>query len=341
MGIAESFSRLNNRVKLLKSYLKGETYLEGRPTNIIVEATAKCNLSCPMCPRDEWEFPPRDISLDLFRRVVDSGREFLEMVTPYGIGEPMLHPQLFEMIRHCKDHGISAGISTNATILNEERGRRLLESGLDYLIFAFDGTTPEVYEKYRKGANFYKVRQNILDFLRLKKAMNSHIFCIVQMVKLPENQYQIRDFFKMWNIEGVDAIRIKQDEVHTLSTVGQEVAPPPPRKNPCHILWKGPLYARFDGKIFPCCYSYRSEPVGDIQENSLVQIWNSERMMKLREAHVKGDVSEYPDCVNCHAARPRRSIIVGSFILEMLRVRKLIPFFEKLSALYRLSIFEG
>src|SRR5262249_11850487 len=153
---------------------------------------------------------------------------------PYGIGEPMLHPQLFDMIRHCKTHGVATGISTNATTLNETRGRELIASGLDYLIFAFDGTTPEVYEKYRKGANFNKVRQNILNFLRLKKELRSNIFCIVQMVRLPENEHQIRDFFKMWNIEGIDAVRIKEDEVHTASTVGPRRPPPPPRKNPCH-----------------------------------------------------------------------------------------------------------
>jgi radical SAM protein with 4Fe4S-binding SPASM domain len=298
-----------------------------------------------MCPREIYDFPEDNIKLEHFRRVIDQGKEFLEFVVPYGIGEPMLHPKLYDMITYCKENGLKTGISTNATLLNEARSRKLIESGLDYLIFAFDGTTPEVYEKYRKGANFHQVRQNILNFLKLKKEMGSSIFCILQMVKLKENQHQIRDFYKMWSIDGVDAIRIKTDEVETESTtIAPRPAPTPAgqvRRNPCHIIWKGPMYVRFDGKVFPCCYAYATEPIGDIQENSIAEIWNSERMLKLREAHVRGDLSGYAACLNCKAVKPRWPLIVGSFVVDMYKVRKLIPFFEKLFARYKVSIFEG
>ena len=92
------------------------------------------------------------------------------------------------MLAIAKEMGVPSGISTNATILTEESSRRLIQAGLDYIIFAFDGATKATYEKYRKGAEFEKVRENILGFLKVKKELKSKIFCIVQMVRAEGEQ---------------------------------------------------------------------------------------------------------------------------------------------------------
>ena len=65
-------------------------------------------------------------------------------------GEPLLHPQLCEIIRHAKEQGIvDVIINTNATHLDDSYAEKLLNSGLDYIIFSFDGGTKETYEKNR------------------------------------------------------------------------------------------------------------------------------------------------------------------------------------------------
>ncbi len=262
------------------------------------------------------------------------------MAVLYGGGEPMLNPAIFEMIKFCRDRNIRVGFSTNGTMNNPERNRKLLDAGLDYLIFAFDGATKESYEKYRKGAKFEETREKILEFLRMKQELKANTFTIIQMVRLKDNAGEVDDFRKMWNIPGVDQVRIKEDEMQ-FEGVG---IPRPPqvqaRRNPCHYLWQGPVYIHHDGNVFPCCYMWRGEPLGNVNQQELTQIWNNEKMQRLRRAHIDGNIAAYHDCVNCHAPKPRLPVIVGSFVINGLAVRKLIPMFEKLALILKIPIFE-
>src|SRR6476660_2935759 len=179
--------KLRNRLSIAASYFRHQTVLSGGPIEITLESTAKCNLYCPMCPRQIYTFDNENMDLELYRKVVQDCKDYVEFIWPYGIGEPMLHPGIFEMIRITKDAGIRTGMSTNATLLDDKRADQLLDSGLDYLILAFDGATPETYEKYRLGATFEATRENILAFLRKKRTRRSRMHVVVQMVLLEEN----------------------------------------------------------------------------------------------------------------------------------------------------------
>jgi radical SAM protein with 4Fe4S-binding SPASM domain len=294
-----------------------------------------------MCPRENLYFPPKDMELSLFKKIIDEGKDYLEFAVPYGVGEPLLNPEIYEMIAYCKQVGIPSGLSTNATVLTEDASRKLIEAGLDYVIFAFDGATRETFEKYRKGADFERVRNNILGFLEVKRKLNSKIFCIIQLVRLKENQSEIPALIRMWRIEGIDEVRIKKDEVHNEgSAIPGENLNRPPLKHPCYLLWRGPMYVHYDGTVFPCCYIYPEEPVGNLKKNSLQEIWNSEGMVRLREAHIKGDLRDYRTCRNCPAARPRLPVTLGSFLINTHSVRKAIPFFERMAQLRNISVFE-
>jgi radical SAM protein with 4Fe4S-binding SPASM domain len=339
--VASFYTQARNRFGLLLSYVFQRSRVPGGPLTLAIESTAKCNLFCPMCPRENIYFPPKDMELGLFKKIIDEGRDFLEFAVPYGVGEPLLNPEIFDMVAYCKKVGVPCGLSTNATVLGEEASRRLIGAGLDYLILAFDGATKETYEKYRKGAEFEKVQENIRTFLRVKKEMGSKIFCILQMVRLAENRDEIPALIRMWRIEGIDEIRIKKDEVHNEgSAIPGDSEARPPMRHPCYLLWRGPMYVHYDGTTYPCCYIYPEEPVGNLRKNTLTQIWNSERMVRLREAHISGDLSEYKACQNCPAARPLLPVTLGSFLVNTHTVRKAIPFFERLAHLRNISVFE-
>jgi radical SAM protein with 4Fe4S-binding SPASM domain len=334
-------TKTGNRLALLRSYLSRNSRVPGWPVTLTIESTAKCNLSCPMCMREKVYFPPRNMEFSIFQKIIDEGKEFLEFAVPYGAGEPLLNRQIFEMIAYCTKSGIPTGISTNGTVLSEEYSRKLIESGLSCITFAFDSTRREIFETYRKGAKFDEVRDNILGFLKVKKAMRSAIFCVVQMVSLKENCGEGRELMRMWNLEGVDTVRIKKDEVHNEgSAIPGNNFDRPPRQRPCYLLWRGPMYIHYDGTVFPCCYTYPEEALGNIRKSSLQQIWNSEKMLRLREAHIKGDLQDYKACRNCPAARPRLPAIVASFITNTHTVLKMVPFFERLAQLRNISIFE-
>jgi radical SAM protein with 4Fe4S-binding SPASM domain len=332
-------SHAQNRLRLISSYVKRQKDVAAYPISLIVENTAKCNLKCPMCPREFGYHPPEDFDFLLFKRIIDEVTGRTELIFPWGGGEPLLNPDLYRMIRYCKDAGIYTVVSTNGTLLNEARGRALLESDLDNLIIAFDGTTPEVYEKYRKGARFEKVKEKILAFLELKKQTKSDIFVVIQMVRLPGNLHQVSDFHRMWRLEGVDETRVKEDEIIIRGVGLEERRNGHRRRNPCYQLWQGPATVNYKGDFFPCCHAWRSDPFGNVNETSIYNLWNSDRMRAIRRAHLEGDLSGYPDCLDCHAPNPRLPVILGSFLVDTARVRRWIPRMERLAHFHGLPFF--
>lgn len=339
--MSRSWLHCKNRLAIIRSYITRKAIVSGGPKYILIESTGKCNLTCPMCPRELVDFEPADIPLPLFEKVIDGSKDFLEFVVPYGGGEPMLNPRIFDMVRFCRERGLRVGFSTNGTMNNPERNRKLLESGLDYIIFAFDGATKETYEKYRRGAIFEDTRAKILQFLSMKNESKAGVFTIIQMVRLKDNASEIDAFRKMWTIPGVDQVRIKEDEMQFGNTAISRPQGQEKRRNPCHHLWQGPVYVHHDGSVFPCCYMWRGEPIGNVNNEPLAQIWNNERMQKLRQAHLSGEIEAYRACVHCHAPRPRLPFILASFVINGLAARKLVPVVEKLALFLKIPFFEN
>ncbi len=333
------WSHVRNRYRLMTGYLTGQPKLQAYPITLIVENTAKCNFKCPMCPREFGYYPPEDFDFELFKEVIDQVKGNTELVFPWGGGEPLMNPELHKMVRYCKDQGIYSVVSTNASLLSDDKSRELIRAGLDNLILAFDGTTPEVYETYRIGGDFHQVRANILRFLEIKREMGAEVFTVLQMVRLPENQHQVRDFQRMWNIEGVDEVRIKEDEIVIPEVALEERMQHERRRHPCYQLWQGPATINYKGDFYPCCHTWQSEPMGNVNEQTVHELWNSEKMEKMRAAHLRGDLSDYPDCMNCHAPNPRLPVILGSFLVDMFKIRTWIPKLEKLAFFYKVPLF--
>jgi radical SAM protein with 4Fe4S-binding SPASM domain len=292
-----------------------------------------------MCPRAISTFADQDIDYPLFQQIIAEGAPYFQYVYLMGGGEPLLNPDLFNMVRECVHYGFGTGFSTNATLLRDDKIDEIFASKLDYIILAFDGTTPEVYEKYRQGARFEVTYANIQRFLERKRELGSRIWVTMQMVRLPGNRHQVADFHRLWDIPGVNNIRIKEDEIgvegETLKSSDL-----PPRKNPCHFLWQGPPYIDETGDVYPCCYMWDGQPVGNVRERSLSQIWNNDAMQALRAAHATGNLADFPVCRNCLAPRPRWPAITGSFLMDPRHVRKLIPLVERLALRHKISFFE-
>jgi AdoMet-dependent heme synthase len=119
-----------NRGKLLWGYLRRKTVLGGLPVEYIVETTAKCNLYCPMCPRETHKQPKEDMPDEIFTRLVRESGESAEHMMLIGLGEPFLDTKIFERLEYCDRHQISTLLSTNGTLLDEAAADRTLRSAL-------------------------------------------------------------------------------------------------------------------------------------------------------------------------------------------------------------------
>jgi radical SAM protein with 4Fe4S-binding SPASM domain len=329
--------RVWNRAKLLWGYLARRPRLAALPVEYIVETTAKCNLYCPMCPREAHPQPKADMSPEVFERLVAESGTTAEHMMLIGLGEPFMDPKIFERIEYCHQHSISTLLSTNGTFLDERYAAKVLDSPLEQITLSFDGFQKETFEFYRKGAKFERVRDNFVRFARMKHARSSKLQIVVQMVKMEGNAGEVDDFLRFWGeIPGVDQLRIKEDETNLMRpTAGHSAAD---WKYPCHYLWRGPMYVKQNGDVYPCCQSYMldGQPLGTIGRQSLTEIWNSGEMQRMRRLHATGRGGEIDICSRCCTTIPHPALVTGSLLLHGRTVRRLIPLVERLSYLSKL-----
>lgn len=329
--------RVWNRAKLLWGYLARRSRLDGLPVEYIVETTAKCNLYCPMCPRETHKQPKADMDETVFTRLVKEAGGTAEHMMLIGLGEPFLDARIFDRIEFCHQHSISTLLSTNGTFLDEKLAARVLDSPLEQITLSFDGARKETFEFYRKGAKFEKVRDNFVNFSRMKHARRSKLQVVVQMVRMEGNAGEVDDFLRFWSaVAGVDQVRVKEDETNLMRPdAGHSAAD---WKNPCHYLWRGAAYVKQNGDIYPCCQSYMldGQPLGNLHANSLVEIWNGPAMQELRQAHVEKRAGEIDMCARCCTTIPHPVLVAGSLLLHGRTVRRLLPLVERLTYFARL-----
>jgi radical SAM protein with 4Fe4S-binding SPASM domain len=322
--------RFSNRAKILWSYLRRRERVPALPVEYIVETTAKCNLYCPMCPRETHKQPKEDMTDEIFERLVEGASRTGEHMMLIGLGEPFMDRNIFERIAYCERHGIATLLSTNGTFLDEKLAERLLASRLQHITLSFDGASKETFEYYRKGARFEKVRENFVRFARMKHARRASMQIVVQMVRMPGNAHEVDEFRRFWStLEGVDQVRIKEDETNLVQPEGRRTGA---AARPCHYLWRGAMYVKHDGRVYPCCQSYMLDgaPVGDLRQESLPEIFNSDEMRRLRSLHAAGRAGEIDMCARCCTAIPHPLLVAGSLLLHGKWVRRALPVVERL-----------
>lgn len=250
--------------KLDKKYLEYRRRWKENPKNYIVgdfpihldlEGNTVCNLKCFMCFQSyDAPQPAIFMNMDLFKKIIDEGTEkdLCSVKTQYR-GEPLLNPNMIEMVRYAKEKGmIEVMFNTNANLLTEEKSRELIKAGLDKLICSVDGCTKKVYESVRIGGNFDTVVKNIETMQRLKKEMGSKKPVVrVQMVDTPRNHHQINDYIKFWG-KIADDVAIE----NMLDWNAKEEDHRPLKEFACAQLWQR-LLITADGDVLPCCRAMR------------------------------------------------------------------------------------
>jgi MoaA/NifB/PqqE/SkfB family radical SAM enzyme len=140
------------------------------PTELYIESTSRCNEACDQCPRTHLgREADRDISLAEVRQIVDQ-IPTLRRAVLHGLGEPLMNRELPQIVAYLHRRGVYTLFNSNALLLNEARGRALIEAGLDELRVSMDGASPETYARVR-GVNqkaLPHVIRNLAAFERLK-----------------------------------------------------------------------------------------------------------------------------------------------------------------------------
>jgi radical SAM protein with 4Fe4S-binding SPASM domain len=138
------------------------------PTLLDVSVTTRCNLACRACARAFQPVAQRDMTADAFARVLEQGPHAARVVL-VGLGEPLLHPRVVELVRHASDAGRRVSLVTNGMTLTRALGRALLEAGLSGLTVSVDAASPEGVARTRPGSRLETVLEHLRAFVEERR----------------------------------------------------------------------------------------------------------------------------------------------------------------------------
>ena len=131
---------LNLKLRVVRLVARG-LWSPDHPVLVHMIPTRRCNLSCTYCNEYDSHSPPVPTK-ELLHRVDLLAHLRSSIVTMSG-GEPLLHPELDEVIHRVRSHGMIAGLITNGYLLTADRIRRLNQAGLDQLQISIDNVQPD------------------------------------------------------------------------------------------------------------------------------------------------------------------------------------------------------
>ena len=193
-----------------------DSVAEKLPVCLYLEVTNRCNLLCETCPRTfEALEPPADMSMELFRSIVDQVPNVSRVVL-HGVGEPMLVKHLPDMIRYLKARGTHVLFNTNGTLLAPRKHREIIDTGLDELRVSLDAAEAGMFLKVRGKDMFDRIVRNVSTFTNLQAATGSTKPVVsLWLTGLKETVDQLPEFVRL-------AARIGVKEVHLQRLVFDE-----------------------------------------------------------------------------------------------------------------------
>ena len=266
-----------------------------KPMTVQIETTSFCNAQCLICPNKDMKRKKGVMDDALFKKIVDDCKEIQPLeIYPFITGEPFMDKEIIDRIKYINKAlpNTKVKIFTNGALLNHEVIKKLLGLKIDGIVISFNGATKETYEK-QMGLNYEKTIENIKLLSQQDK-----IPLLISMVITKDTLPEINKFMDMWK-----GINIKP-YISSFKNYGGklkiDVRLPVPEQ--CgRVLTQ--MTVLHDGRVSLCCMDNEGEVIlGDARENSLMQIWNSDKAKEIRKLHMDGRKEEIMICKDCTSA---------------------------------------
>jgi radical SAM protein with 4Fe4S-binding SPASM domain len=273
------------------------------PLHISMELNNDCNKACSCCIRPgETQMMDTRLKEKIFLEI---DKKVLALCPNY-LGEPMLHMEiLLDWIQRAKEAGaVDIRMNTNGSLLTPKTFAQLSLAGLDLLSISVD--------KYHKNED---IMQNVRWYKELRKWLATSKPIIRQS--------------SIVDPKGTNTVAYSEvfDEViyRELMDYGDNTEDATPLPNwRCEQLWQK-LMIKADGGVQPCCgIPYDGEIIGDINVQSIHEIWHGSPMTKIREFHLRGESHLLDICAKC----PLRKMVVQKEKAKQLDKEVVVPLDE-------------
>ncbi len=159
----------------LKSYKWRLELIMDKLKRLYIEPTSKCNLKCEMCFRHTWfDETFCDLPLSTYKRVLETMPEEVETIFFGGMGEPLCHKDILEMISLGKSYNKQVAILTNGSLLKEDMCQNLIDKGIDELWVSVDSFDPTTKNEVGHNSSGY-VLANIDMFNKYRRKLKAKI----------------------------------------------------------------------------------------------------------------------------------------------------------------------
>jgi len=314
-----------------------EGFRSKQPYIFNIETTNNCNMTCKMCPRTRFmNRKVKNINDDQFLTIIDQAKihnneeyskfkKFIaneygileeersensyyfyvisKALTLHGYGEPLIDPNIVKRIQQCTDRHIPTYFSCVPANININKLIQLMEAGLGYIKFAMDALDDHNQKRIRgKNSNFQDSFDSIVELIEYKKAhpaLQTKIVITMLSFSDSDEQKEVQNqFIELWKNYPVYAYVKSQDNKWYYSDNKNFKNRSHYQTQYCEFPWTS-LSVMSNGTVVPCTQDYNAEMnMGNINEQRLEDIWNSEKYTEFRNNHITGN---FPEGFKCHS----------------------------------------
>lgn len=297
-----------------------------KPLCISIEPTNLCNFKCVMCFHGNNEYaeeakPLRNMNMECFYKILNdiknwNGKEKIKLIKLYSLGEPLLHPNICEMVKAIKEADICEmiEITTNASLLSEKISKKLVEYGLDVLRISVYGADDEHMTEITKSS--FKPADIIQKVDFLKKYRNeigsNKPVIIAKMLNTysDENDKFISLYSDVADEIGIDEpFHLPNCENDIFENLYHEQAEQAFEKSMSTNIYRSKKACRYpfthltirnDGTCIVCCADWLKElRFGNVMEHSLQELWESKSLYNIRSKMLKNKGACFKACAEC------------------------------------------
>lgn len=288
--IENNYLEINKEKELLNRRLSS-------PLKISMNITKKCNLRCKQCFSDSAEELDNELATEEVYKLFDDMSEYGTFFICIGGGEPLMRPDIMDILAYGKKKRLAISIVTNGTLMTKEMVSKLNEMDLDTLWISFEGM--ENNHDFLRGKGTFAKAIEALEHLREFK---SKVAIRVSVSK--NNINELLDVIKIAEEYEVDLIRftplmafgrakehdivINQEEyikcLQTLSNVKSKVKIVTPVNIENEKTWidssdfgchcgKEAIWIDECGNYSPCFFYGEDYFIGNIRDNTYMELW--------------------------------------------------------------------
>lgn len=316
--------KLNNSVRDLEIFQK-KIRLESTPSYITIGAHYNCNASCVFCLGGDYPSFTLEKYKNFFEPKLKHVLEKAVNIGFCGFGEILLHPEIDGILDYLNATlpDQSKAFTTNGIMLNETICQKLTDGRYDVMIslHASNGT---LHEKLTRTKKFDDILKNIKRLVELKKQKQSKLSINMVFVVTQDNIDDLISFIKLskelatdcvsanyitmfetshvdmsvfWMKEKTNAILSEAEKYKDGFSVNLPLKFQTYQKSDnvaCRDPWEF-FYTEVQGSVNPCCLA--GNHIGNLNDSSFEDIWNSGGYFMLREGIVTGNIHTW--CKNC------------------------------------------